>query len=577
MFGQKNPEPLDPEDELDVKVKTSWLQRFRFSPIDLAGECLDLFSYWRQSRRWTSVLMILPVALIAIVMGSLVAVGKFSDPNAKAAWYADRAMKEIELAKAAELEKDAASNESTGTASKQLPEFIDMLFRRVLQINQNNKFAKFYVASQMDRYGSRGSARQIMESLATTKTTGYTKAHTWLAMDLVGRSQKGEAINMETLKYHLKRGTSGEEVPPALLLIYSQLLQQENKTAESQEFLKRAAEFEPKLLLNAIAVYNQNSLSVQARATADMLVEKMKNKLDENDGENFMLTSQALIFTNRIDEALETLQKGSKRFPNSSKLAREFSNAYRLKFRTTATRKSDQINVNLDFLNAAIAIDPTNILVQEELMLLSKLGLGQNEAVIDSLRARIATTGTSYVARLLLAETAYSKGKLEDAINEYEVVLAELPRMTLALNNLAMMYTQLNPPKFDEAMKLIDRAIEAAPKVAEFHDSRGDILVLLKRKEEAIESFLLALNSSPERVETREKLIAVYEDTEQNEKAELERGRLEIVKKALEEQRSRAEQAAKQREQSVQPQPAAVPTPKEQASEKSGSVSDETN
>jgi tetratricopeptide (TPR) repeat protein len=519
--------------------------------------------------------MILPVALIAIVMGSLIAAGKLSDPNAKAAWYADRAMKEIELSKAAELEKDTASNESTRSVNKQLPEFVDMLFRRVLQINQNNKFARFYVATQMDRYGSRGSARQIMESLATTKTTGYTKAHTWLAMDLVERSQKGDAIDVETLKYHLKRGTSGDEVPPSLLLIYSQLLQQENKTTESQEFLKRAAEFEPKLLLNAIAVYNQNSLSVQARATADMLVEKIKNKLDDNDGENVILTSQALILTNRIDEAIEILQKGSKRFPNSSKLAREYSNAYRIKFRATAVRLSDQINVNLDFLNAAIAIDPTNILVQEELMLLSKLGIGQNETVIDSLRARIATMGTSYVARLLLAETAYSKGKLEDAINEYEVVLAELPRMTLALNNLAMLYTQLTPPKFDEAMKLIDRAIEATPKVAEFHDSRGDILVLQKRKEDAIESYLLALSSSPERVETREKLIALYADTEQKEKAELERGRLEIVKKALEELRSRAEQAAKQREQSVQPPSPTVTTTNEQASEKSGTAAAE--
>ncbi len=563
MFGQKNPDPLNPEEELDAKIKTSWIQRFRMSPVDLAGEFLDLFSCWRQSRRWTSVLMILPVALVAIIMGSLVAVGKLSDPNAKAAWYAERAMKEIELAKAAELEKATASKESTGTASKQLPEFVDMLFRRVLQINQNNKFARFYVAAQMDRYGSRGSARQIMESLATTKTTGYTKAHTWLAMDLVERAQKGEAINLETLKYHLKRGTSGDEVPPSLLLIYSQLLQQENKTAESQEFLKRAAEFEPKLLLNAIAVYNQNSLSVQARATADMLVEKIKNKIDENDGENIVLTSQALMLTNRIDEAMEVLQKGSKRFPNSSKLARELSNAYRIKFRATAVRLSDKVNVNLDFLNAAIVIDPTNINVQEELMLLSKLGIWQNEAIIDTLRARIATTGTSYVARLLLAETAYGRGKLEDAINEYEVVLAELPRMTLALNNLAMMYTQLTPPKLDEAMSLIDRAIEAEPKVAEFHDSRGDILVLQKRKEDAIESYLLALASSPERVETREKLIAVYEDTDQKEKADFERGRLEIVKKALEEQRSRAEQAAKQREQNVQPPPPAVPSPKE--------------
>lgn len=318
------------------------------------------------------------MALIVIVLGTLVAAGKLSDSNAKAAWYADRAMKEIAVANAADSNQEASSKESVG-ASKQLPVLIDMLFRRVLQINQNNKFAKYYVAAQMDRYGSRGGARQIMESLATTKTTGYTKAHTWLALDLIERSQKGEAINIETLKYHLKRGTVDQEAPPTMLLVYSQLLQQENKTAESQEFLKRAAEYDPKLLLSAILVYNQNSLSVQARATADLLVEKIKNKMDEKDGEYVVLAAQAMVATNRIDEAIEILQKGSKKFPKSGTLARAYSDAYRTKFRATAVRLSDQVNVNLDYLNAAIAIDPTNLLVRDELALLSTLGIGQSD------------------------------------------------------------------------------------------------------------------------------------------------------------------------------------------------------
>ena len=563
MFGRKK---LDPEAVLNADTKTSWVHWGAFSPVDFAGEVLDLFNLWRQTRQWTAILLMIPVALIGIVMGTLFAVGKLADSNTKAAWYAERAMKEIEIANASEASGDATSGGSAGTANKQLPELVDMLFRRVLQINQNNKYARFYVAAQMDRYGSRGSARQIMESLATTKSTGYPKAHTWLAMDLVARAQKGEAIDVETLKYHLKRGTSGDEVPPVLLLIYSQLLQQDNKTAESQEFLKRAAEYDPKLLLNAIEVYNQNSLSVQAKATADLLIEKVKNKLDENEGENIVLTSQALVSTKRLDEAIEVLQKGAKRFPRTGTVLRAYSNVYRLKFRATAVRSGDQVNVNLDYLNAAIAIDPTNILVQEELSFLSKLGIGGSDVTIDTLRARIATTGTSYVARLLLAETAFGRGKLADAINEYEVVLAELPRMTLALNNLAMMYSQLTPPKISEAMVLIDRAIETTPSVAEFHDSRGDILALQKKNQDAVESYVLALKLSPERIATREKLIAIYDALDQKENAEAERGRLEIVRKALEEQRLRLEQAAKQRDPSAVP--SALPEQAEQIGEK---------
>ena len=220
----------------------------------------------------------LPVIFLVLTLGSFVASGKLVSNETKVMWYADRANEEIALANEAKIDAESAEQPKSEELLKRSTERIDMLFRRVLQLNKENKFAKFYVANQMTRYGNRGSARQIMESLAPTQYTGYPKAHTWLAADLIERGQKGEAINVETLKYHLKRGTAGEDVSPALLLVYSQLLQQENKTAEAQEFLKRAAQFDPKLLLTSIAVYNQNGLPLQAKATADMLVEKIKDK-----------------------------------------------------------------------------------------------------------------------------------------------------------------------------------------------------------------------------------------------------------------------------------------------------------
>lgn len=528
-------------------------QSIWFSPVDLAGEFLDLFSHWRQSRRWRSLWALVPVMLFFFTLVTFVAVGKFSDRDVKANWYADRANKEIALANENQVKDENSETQKSDEGMKRLPVVIDMLFRRVLQLNQDNKLAKFYVATQMVRYGSRGSARQIMEQLATTKSTGFTKAHAWLAMDLIQRGQKGESIDIDTLKYHLKRGAVGKDIPPALLLVYSQLLQQENKTAESQEFLKRAAEYDPKLLLSAVAVYMQNGLPVQARTTADLLIDRIRGKTGDLDEGNTVLAAQAFVLTNRLDDALVGLQKGLKRFPTSTKISRALSDAYRLKFRASLVRANNQVQVNLEFLDFAVSLDPTNVLIQEELNALAQLGIGQNAESTETLRFRIATSGTSYVARLLLANAAFRRGDLAAAVNDYEVILAELPSMTLALNNLAMLYTKSEPPRWSESLQLIDRAIAITPSVSEFHDLRGSILASLNRTEESVECYLQALSTSPQSVETREKLIASFEQLGQKENVEIERAKLIEVQRQLEEQRVKKQAALEQREKSMKP------------------------
>ena len=539
------------DSEKDLLLRSSWFQGIWFSPVDLAGEFLDFCTYWRRSRRWRPVLALLPILLVLLTLGSFVAVGKLSDRDVKANWYAERANKEIEQANESQSKTENSETQRSDEQSKRLPILVDMLFRRVLQLTPNNKLAKYYVASQMVWYGSLGSARQIMEGLATTKSTGFTKAHTWLAMDLVQQSQKGETINIDTLKYHLKRGTVGKDIPPALLLVYSQLLQQENKTAESQEFLKRAAEYDPRILLNSIADYSRNELPVQARATADLLVERIKGKSGELSEDNTLLAANAYVLTNRLDDALEGLQKGLKRFPSSPTIARALSNAYRLKFRTSLVRGNKQFQVNLEYLDVAVSLDPSNVLIQEELDALAQLGIGQTDESMETLRNRIATSGTSYVARMLLAQAALRRGDLDAASNDYEVILAELPSMALALNNLAMLYTQTKPPRLTESLQLIDRAIAVAPSVSEFHDSRGSILAALNRAEESVECYLQSLSISPQRVSTREKLIASYQQLGQADQADNQRAKLVDIQKQIEEQRVKMQADIEQRERSM--------------------------
>jgi tetratricopeptide (TPR) repeat protein len=184
-------------------------------------------------------------------------------------------------------------------------------------------------------------------------------------------------------------------------------------------------------------------------------------------------------------------------------------------------------------------LDPTNIAIREELDMLAQLGIVQNDATLEALRAQIAVNGSSHIVRIILAESSLRGRDYPAAVNQYEVLLAELPNMTLAINNLAMIYTFLDVPRNDEALSIIDRAIEISPDFAEFHDTRAEVLIASGRKSEAIASFENALKKDPEREKTRVKLIAILDELGNVEQAQQQRDQLAQIRNNIQERQEK--------------------------------------
>jgi tetratricopeptide (TPR) repeat protein len=562
-------------------VWTKLMGLMSFSFVDLAGELLDVFNAWRASRNWRAILVMLPFVLIILVVGVIAAIGVLSDRSMKVAWYVERAEKEVKLATGEPAEdtkkQDNKKKDDSKTSSESEPaeplseeelktktDFIDMLFRRVLQLEKNNKRALYYIAYQMSRYGKSVAARPIMESLAPEKNAGFSMAHAWLAADMLQRGLKGERVDKDVLKHHLKHGISQEKPPPGLQVAYSQLLQQDDQFSEAESVLKDAAKYEPKLLLNQIQAFNQRGMLLQAKGAADTLIDLVRKEFDGPKADEAMvLAAEAYLMTKRVDDAIRLLQGGIAKRPNSPLLRRGMSNACRVKFRETIEESGGQVKIHLELLNVAIVADPTNLGIQEDLNGLYRYGIGQSEETLESLRSQIAMNGTSFAARLIIAESSFRKGDLNTAKNQYEIILAEIPAMTLVLNNLAMLYLQVQPTNPEESLKLIDRAVTISPTVSEFHDSRGEILVALDRVPEAIESYKKALELNGERVETREKLIALYEKLGQNEEASKQRETLERVKQVVKQriEKLEAERKLQEAQAKPNPQPDAQPDP----------------
>ncbi len=103
---------------------------------------------------------------------------------------------------------------------------------------------------------------------------------------------------------------------------------------------------------------------------------------------------------------------------------------------------------------------------------------------------------------LALGDVQMRRGNIVEAEKMYQEVMAKHPDNFVAKNNLAVLWA-LQGKKLDEALKLIDAAIEIAGPVGQILDSRAMIYTAMQQYDKALEDLDLALQEQ----ETAERLF----------------------------------------------------------------------
>ena len=70
-----------------------------------------------------------------------------------------------------------------------------------------------------------------------------------------------------------------------------------------------------------------------------------------------------------------------------------------------------------------------------------------------------------------------------------------VPNAPIVLNNVAVHLATRTPPRLDRALEIMNRVVQDHPEPAAFRETRGEILVQLKRFEEALVDLKIALPS----------------------------------------------------------------------------------
>ncbi len=525
-------------------IFSRWIESLiHIDPVGVVSDMWDAFDMWRATRRWSPIRTMIPGMILLFSSFVTICFGMLSSNSNKLDRYIKKAeaIAPIQDGLTEEERKAAIRKATTGASDlnqnslesgeeesrqsaaekKAIAEeeaknsaYADLLFRRVLQLEPNNKNARFFVAYNLGLRGNVDQARGMMQSLAPSDVNAYPRAHAWIAMDMLGQIFRGVKVDRKELAHHLAVAADYSGTSALVLSAYAQMLESEGKFSEAINMMQRAAARDRGFYLPLASMQARHKQPIQSKESADRAISHYSESFGRKDepDQDRIAVAETYVQSKNFEAAIKVLSDGLNLREDRPMLRRAMSNVYRFMYRSQlAKTEAGQIKANLGLLNAAMLADPTNPAVGEEVAILQQLGVTADETMIQALKQQLATGGATAITHLLLGNSYMNKEDIEMANRHWKLALGQDPNMVLAMNNLAVGLSLLTPPKFDEALELIDRAIELSHGDAEFLDSKGEILVRAGRDEDAIILFEKAIQADPTRISTREKLVKCYE------------------------------------------------------------------
>ncbi len=168
-------------------------------------------------------------------------------------------------------------------------------------------------------------------------------------------------------------------------------------------------------------------------------------------------------------------------------------------------------SVDLQLLDASLQADPTNPNTITEIALLVAEGASATPEMVAALKKGLADGIASTITHMILANTLIEQDNPRQAIFHLEAALSKEPQNAVALNNLALALSMIEPPEIEKALELVDRALAIAGPMADIWDTKGQILMKQGNIPAAIGCFEDAVRLDGTAIESRIQLAAAYE------------------------------------------------------------------
>jgi len=541
---------------------TQLFKTLRTSPVSFFIQLWETLEGWLKSRRWRLILLLLLPLILLSGIGGLVLKGYLRNRQEMTAWYAGQFQNVVDAEKksattgAADSQVDFGSVGANDSDTNVGMDLAEITSRRLIGLQPGNENARFYVAQGMEKRGLKPHARVMMNNLAPEDRLGFAPAHAWIVQDLIQSAQKNQTpLPQKTLKHHLQCAIQDIDVQPQVLILYAALLDGEKKYDESLALLQRAANKDGRYWIDAAKFARRVGKLDSSFAAAknslsyfQALLSQTKDdtRFEEVEGIRVQIAlSQALL--NDHDKAIEVLMAGLRTDQPCNVLRQALSNAHLFRYQSELERVKDPSKVGLDDIEKAMFWNPANPQVADLVSQLMVFQQEQKEQIGTLLRKQIARGEGVALTHVLLANEAILDNKIEDALPHLEIAYPHFPNALNVLNNLSLALATIPNPDIKRAEELIEQAVKLGGESTELMDTRGQILAIAGKDLDAIRSFEKSISLMPNRIRTRERLIALYEKVGLTAMIPAQTAAIEEIKKQLREAEERRK-AAEERE-----------------------------
>lgn len=466
--------------------------------------------FYGQSRPWSSLWKGLPAALCAIAGTSAVVAVHRPNDGVLVSRFEDAAI--------------AANNVQQESAE-------DLCRRRLLVLQPSDPRTCFEYAAVLARHDENGRAARIMQSLAPLDRTGYAPAHFWLAEQLMKSKAPLSPAEVALLQRRLEFSLVGPNAIPAAHLAMVELAMRTRQWKVAVEHLQELVLRRPDLLMDLAFAYRQLGDEILAMSTAERATAfyaKMVRETPQDDASR-LRWSDTLLFQRKLREAIEVLQAADKA-ETDPRFGAAIAQVFLMRLTSGGTSPSPidpnapasallpanrpvsalELATRVQLLSQALHYGPHHPAVLTAIAQLSTEESPDGEQARIWLKDALASGKAPPTVHLVLGTAAAIKGDLTQAVFHLKQANERDPKLTQAANNLAYVLARTDPPRIEEALRLIDAVVQGMPRHPEFHETRGQILLMLGRTEEAIQELEYVLEKMPNYIEAHAGLATAY-------------------------------------------------------------------
>lgn len=305
------------------------------------------------------------------------------------------------------------------------------------------------------------------------------------------------------------------------------LYQALGKSAEAEQHLQAAAEALPELRIELARLYQQRGAVGKAGELARQSLAEFQDKLrsDPKNDRARLLAADAALVLGDFQQSVTLLQAGWRVNPHripgtNATYGAALSKVYHAWWEKEASPQSNLSAADrLDLLRLALTYDPTNMDVLQQLLLQGRAG-GDAAAQVKAMVQDLLVKGeASAVAHLLLGSDALEQNQLDTARRHLEQAYELNPQLVDVANNLAQVLLRADPPDLARALPLLNSAIKSNPRHPGLRETRGKVLVQMKKWEEALTDLEIALPYARGKPELHRLLAESYDGLGQKELA----------------------------------------------------------